>query len=226
MGLPFAGEDPMALVLTSLSGVAWTIVYIEAIRIGFKQQTYAMPIAALSLNIAWESIYSLHDLATAPGLQGYINLVWAFADIVVLYTFFRYGRAELPTFVTGPVFIAWGMTMLGASVAIQLLFIGEFGMGHARRSILGVPAEPVDVGALYRHVRRPSRRARTVAHHRRREVDRHHGSHVGVRWDPRLAIYPRHRNPVQRLRPRVHRAASLGPHQSTAARCLAGARRL
>ena len=122
----------MTLVLTALSGVAWTIVYIEAIRIGFKQQTYAMPIAALSLNIAWESIYSIHDLATAPGLQAYINVVWALADIVILYTFFRYGRAELPTFVTGPVFIASGVTMLGASVAIQLLFIREFGMVDMR----------------------------------------------------------------------------------------------
>src|SRR5258708_1590247 len=118
----------MATFLTAVSGVAWTIVYIAAIRIGFKHRTYAIPIAALSLNIAWESIYSIHDLATAPGLQGYINLVWAFADVVILYTFFRYGRAELPTFVTRPAFIAWGVGILGASVAIQLLFIREFGM--------------------------------------------------------------------------------------------------
>jgi hypothetical protein len=122
----------MELFLTVLSGVAWTTVYIVAIRIGFKQQTYAIPIAALSLNIAWEWIYSIHDLANAPGPQAYINLAWAVADVVILYTFFRYGRAELPTFVTRPVFIAWGIAMLSASVTIQLLFIGEFGLINMR----------------------------------------------------------------------------------------------
>ncbi len=64
----------MELFLTALSGVAWTIVYIAAIRIGFKHETYAMPIAALSLNIAWEWIYSIHDLGTAPGPQAYITV--------------------------------------------------------------------------------------------------------------------------------------------------------
>ena len=122
----------MELFLTALSGVAWTVVYMDAIRIGFKHETYAMPIAALSLNIAWECVYSIHDLVNAPGPQGYINLAWAFADVAILYTFFRYGRAELPAFVTRPLFIAWGVVILGASVAIQLLFIGEFGLVDMR----------------------------------------------------------------------------------------------
>ena len=50
----------MALFLTALSGVAWTLVYLEAIRVGFRDRTYAMPVAALALNIAWESIYAAH----------------------------------------------------------------------------------------------------------------------------------------------------------------------
>jgi hypothetical protein len=44
----------MVLPLTVLIGIAWMIVYIDSIRVGFKQKTYAMPIAALGLNIAWE----------------------------------------------------------------------------------------------------------------------------------------------------------------------------
>ena len=43
----------MVLLLTALSGIAWTIVYLDSIRVGFSQKTYAMPIAALGLNIAW-----------------------------------------------------------------------------------------------------------------------------------------------------------------------------
>jgi hypothetical protein len=132
VGLRLARVDRMERFLTALSGVAWTIVYIAAIRIGFKQRTYAIPSAALSLNVAWEWIYSIHDLMNAHGFQAYINLLWACADVVILYTFFRYGRAELPALVTRPAFIAWGMAILGASVAIQLLFISEFGLGHMR----------------------------------------------------------------------------------------------
>jgi hypothetical protein len=122
----------MELFLTALSGIAWTIVYIVSIRIGFTQKTYAMPIAALGLNIAWEWIYAIYDLTGAPGPQAYINLVWALADVVILFTFFRYGRAEFPAFVTRPLFIAWGVAILGTSIAVQLLFIGEFGLVDMR----------------------------------------------------------------------------------------------
>ena len=122
----------ISLFLTALSGIAWTIVYIAAIRIGFKHKTYAIPIAALGLNLAWEWIYSVHDLVNAPSLQAYINLAWALADVVILYTFFCYGRAELPALVTRPLFIAWGLAILAASAAIQLLFIREFGLVDMR----------------------------------------------------------------------------------------------
>ena len=59
----------MDLFLTGLSGLAWTMVYIAAIRVGFRDKTYAMPMAALGLNIAWEWIYAIYDLSTAPGAQ-------------------------------------------------------------------------------------------------------------------------------------------------------------
>src|ERR1700694_3306775 len=99
----------MVLLLTALSGIAWTIVYVESIRIGFKQKTYAMPIAALGLNIAWEWTYAARDLASDPQqLQAWVNLVWALADVVILTTFFRYGRSEFPGFVSRPVFITSG----------------------------------------------------------------------------------------------------------------------
>jgi hypothetical protein len=57
----------------------------------------------------------------APGFQAYVNLVWAVADVVILYTFFRYGRAELPAFVTRPAFIAWGMCSVFDPTYVALL---------------------------------------------------------------------------------------------------------
>jgi hypothetical protein len=119
--------------LTAISGLAWTIVYIDSIRIGFRQKTYAMPMAALGLNFAWESTYAVHDLTTAVSLQGWVNLVWALADLAIVYTFFAFGRAEFPRFVTRPMFTVWGVLVFGASYAVQWLFMAEFGVHDAAR---------------------------------------------------------------------------------------------
>ncbi len=123
----------MELFLTIVSGLAWTIVYIEAIRLGFKYKTYAMPVAALALNIGWETIYGVHGLTQTISAQSIINLLWAAADVVIVYTFFRFGRAELPKFITRPLFIGWGIVVFGVAYAVQALFIGEFGWTDGAR---------------------------------------------------------------------------------------------
>jgi hypothetical protein len=111
--------------LTLVSGIAWTVVYAEAIRVGFRDRTYAMPIAALCLNFAWESTYAVHDLVTAPSLQAYVNLVWAIADLGIVYTYLRFGRSELPGFISRSQFIVWSLllvpTISGPRVVIQVL---------------------------------------------------------------------------------------------------------
>jgi hypothetical protein len=66
----------MAPILTLISGIAWTIVYAASIRVGFRDKTYAMPIAALALNFAWESTYAAHDLMTSLSIQAVGNLIW------------------------------------------------------------------------------------------------------------------------------------------------------
>ena len=123
----------MITLLTALSGIAWTVVYIEAIRVGFAQRTYALPVAALALNIAWESIYSVWGLATESGLQAYINIVWALADVVIVYTFFRYGRRELPSFLTKGMFIGWGVLVFATAYVVQWAFVVEFDYAQAAR---------------------------------------------------------------------------------------------
>jgi hypothetical protein len=124
----------MALALTLLSGVAWTVVYVVAIRIGFQQRTYAIPAAALALNIAWESIYAIRGLGTGDlSVQTFVNVVWGFADLVIVYTFLRYGRRELPSFVSRPMFVTWAVLIFAAAYVIQWLFIVEFGWGEASK---------------------------------------------------------------------------------------------
>ena len=121
----------MELVLTVVSGAAWTVVYILAIRIGFKEKTYAIPVAALALNFAWETIYGIHGLLGPIDAQAVINVAWALADVVIVYTFFRYGRKEFPPFVTGPLFIGGGVLVFAVAYAVQALFISEFGWTSA-----------------------------------------------------------------------------------------------
>lgn len=123
----------MNLFLTILSGVAWTTVYVCAIRIGFRDKTYAIPAAALGLNFAWEVIYSVHSLSTGLSAQGVINIAWALADVAIVYTFFAFGRRELPVFVTRPLFIGWVVLLGLASFAVQWLFITEFDWDPASR---------------------------------------------------------------------------------------------
>jgi hypothetical protein len=50
-----------------------------------------------------------------------------------VYTFFTFGRAEFPRFVTRPMFTAWGVLVFGASYAVQWLFMAQFGVNDAAR---------------------------------------------------------------------------------------------
>lgn len=123
----------MILFLTIVSGVAWTVVYAEAIRLGFRERTYAIPAAALALNFAWEAIYASRSLATGLSAQGVFNIVWGLADILIVYTFLRFGRAELPGWITRPLFVGWAILLGATSFAVQLLLVAEFGWDDATK---------------------------------------------------------------------------------------------
>jgi hypothetical protein len=121
------------LFLTVVSGLAWTVVYAEAIRLGFRDRTYAIPAAALALNFAWEVVHASHSVATGITAQGVFNIVWGLADILIVYTFLRFGRTELPSWVTRRLFIGWAVLLGVVSFAVQLLFVVEFGWDDAAR---------------------------------------------------------------------------------------------
>jgi hypothetical protein len=122
----------MELFLTLLSGIGWIIVYEECIRLGFKHKSYAMPLFALGLNFAWEAIYGYSDLFLGahgpnPGIQAYVNASWAFLDIIILVTFFKYGKKEWPQLFSKKLFVPWTILVLVCCFAIQVVFIKEFG---------------------------------------------------------------------------------------------------
>ncbi len=125
----------METFLTILSGIGWIFVYEECIRLGFKEKTYAMPLFALGLNFAWEALYTFCDIAfLAHGplegitlVQAIVNAIWVFLDIVILYTYAKYGKKEWQENFPKTFFYPWLIIVLICSFALQLAFIFEFG---------------------------------------------------------------------------------------------------
>lgn len=125
----------MTLFLTLLSGIAWMIVYEECIRLGFKQKTYAMPFWALGLNFAWELIYTVSDIifeahGALEGMtlaQTVVNAVWVCMDVIILYTYFRYGKKEWMGDIEKKQFFSGSILGLICCFSLQIVFIVEFG---------------------------------------------------------------------------------------------------
>lgn len=116
----------MNLFLILLSGISWSIVYIELIRKGFQDKTYAMPLFALGLNFAWEIIYSVDSLLlNTASVQGWVNLVWAALDAVIVCIFFRYGRESFPE-KAQEYFVPFSILAFAACFAIQFAFYFHF----------------------------------------------------------------------------------------------------
>ena len=119
--------ETLKTILTLVSGLCWTLVYIEGIRLGFKDRSYAIPFYALALNLAWELLHAYLGLRATIGLQAIINAVWFLFDVGILYTYFRYGKKYFPAnFVS--MFVPWSILGLFTAFWIQYAFVREFGM--------------------------------------------------------------------------------------------------
>lgn len=128
----------MDLLLIIISGLFWIIVYEECIRLGFKQKTYCMPFFALGLNLAWEAIYSFSYLflnaplpipanSVVTIIQCTINVVWLLLDIIILYTYFKFGKKEWPKSININLFTPWSIIAIICCFCLQIVFIYEFG---------------------------------------------------------------------------------------------------
>jgi hypothetical protein len=117
------------LILAGISGICWTIVYIESLRVGIKQKTYAMPFWALALNIAWETVHSIMGYREeGMTIQVIFNAVWCLFDIGILYTYFKYGQKYFSEFFPKKIFIVWSILALVVSYLLQYFFVAEFGL--------------------------------------------------------------------------------------------------
>lgn len=86
----------LKLILLIICGAFWSITYIAVARKGLKDKTYAMPFLALSLNFSWEVYNTIQGYLFAGfHLSTKINIVWTLLDMLILYTYFKYGNKEL-----------------------------------------------------------------------------------------------------------------------------------
>jgi len=116
-------------ILTIISGVCWTIVYIDGIRVGFRDKSYAIPFYALALNFAWEMLYTIFGFRmNGVTLQNVINAVWFTFDIGILVTYFKYGRKYFPVQPGVSGFVGWSLLALTMAFAVEYSFIKEFGV--------------------------------------------------------------------------------------------------
>ncbi len=129
--------EAIKIILTLVSGICWTIVYIDGIRLGFKHRSYAIPFYALALNFAWELLYTYYGFQSTISVQAVVNLVWLVFDIGILITYFKFGRKYFPARVPGYLsasgdatgaFIGWSVLALIAAFCIELAFRKEFGV--------------------------------------------------------------------------------------------------
>ena len=122
-------ENAIYYTLMALSGIFWVITYIDGIRIGFRQKTYAIPFFALGLNLAWEALYSYQALFIdhAINVQLFSKVCWLILDIPVLVTFLKFGKSECKTDLERRWFAPWTAIVLVTSFTLQIMFCVFFG---------------------------------------------------------------------------------------------------
>jgi hypothetical protein len=130
--------DTVRIILTLISGLCWTIVYLDGIRLGFKHRSYAIPFYALALNFAWELLYSYYGFQTTISVQAVVNAIWLVFDAGILVTYFKYGRKYFPSRLPGSApagtegnaipFVVWSVIVLIAAFCVEFAFRKEFGV--------------------------------------------------------------------------------------------------
>jgi hypothetical protein len=117
--------ETIKLVLTIIGGLCWTLVYIEGIRIGLRDRTYAIPFCAVALNLAWELVHTVFGFQRGADVQTIINVVWLVFDLGILYTYFQFGKKYFPA-VLSSWFIAWSILIMTMAFWVEYAFVKEF----------------------------------------------------------------------------------------------------
>jgi hypothetical protein len=126
-------EIKATTVLLLIAGALfWLTAYVNAIRVGLRDRTYGVPVVALALNFAWETIYSVQRLSISiTSVYHWTFPAWAVMNSGIVYTYFAFGRTEFPACVSRPIFIVGSTLVFVISYTLQAAFLIEFGIVHA-----------------------------------------------------------------------------------------------
>ena len=140
----------LGTILVAISGITWTIVYLELIRKGYKEKACGMPLFALTLNFAWETIYGIDGLFFSKSfivVQSIANVAWAICDIFVLSTWFKFGKQYM-TENSKKYFIPFTILAILTGFAIQFAFF--FGCENPEKaSIYSAFAQNIAMSILF-----------------------------------------------------------------------------
>lgn len=135
-------EASLYAALQSIGALCWTITYILAIRQGFRDKVYAIPIVALWANLSWEFIYTFlrppaHEDPQLAMVNFVCNLVWFLLNCVILWTALKYGRAQFPG-VPPAVFSAFFAFGLATAFGVVYTLGDEFEDPFGARAAFGM----------------------------------------------------------------------------------------
>src|SRR4051812_21251159 len=117
-------SDTLATVLTLISGISWTVVYLDLINRSLRDRTYGMPLFALALNVSWEFIFGFL-VGDGFDIQRIVTITWFALDAVIVVLYFRFGRREFPPSVRRS-FLAWSVTAFVVAFVILYFTNLEF----------------------------------------------------------------------------------------------------
>jgi hypothetical protein len=120
----------VSTILTLISGISWTIVYILIIIHSFRDKTYGMPFWALAFNIGWEFIFSFMLVPDATTLQLIINRIWLVFDALILVAYFMYGMKEWPEHLSKKLFYPY--SVFGLIVGYLFVYLISVELDHSQ----------------------------------------------------------------------------------------------
>ncbi|UZD21404.1 hypothetical protein PBT90_17965 [Algoriphagus halophytocola] len=107
-------------IFIAICGLGWIIAYIEALRVGLRDQSYGIPFLTLALNFTWEIYYTYQGyLVFGYHVSTIANFFWVLLDLGILYTYFKFGPTEVNY--SKKRFLAQGLAFLALCFLVQHL---------------------------------------------------------------------------------------------------------
>ena len=119
----------LSIFLTLLGGVSKIALYVEAVRVGLRDKSYAIPFWAIGLNFSWTVIYVVFaGKIEGPSPQVVLATIQVVLDIAVFYTWFKFGVRHFPSNPGEKWFVPWSLLVIAVCFILNGATILQFGL--------------------------------------------------------------------------------------------------